>query len=241
VPEFLDLHGQTSKALRALTEAEMRRHGLHYGQDLVLAVLWERDGRTPGEAAATLHVTTPTIVKMATRMAAAGLLTRRRDDRDNRLVRLYLTDAGKALKGPVLAARQSLEDKVTAGLTGAERERLLAMLATVYEEASQLLASSGGHADAAGELTSLDLGRRLWCHALWRGRRPAFTVTGAPGWACRARLAGQRPSVRAPGTRSGRTEHDGVRAGPQGRRAVQRRAEANVHRQRDAGRAARRR
>ena len=116
MPEFLDLHGRTSKALRALTEAEMRRHGLHYGQDLVLAALWEHDGRTPGEVAAALHVTTPTIVKMATRMTAAGLLTRRRDDRDNRLVRLWLTEAGTELKEPVLAARQALEDKVTAGL-----------------------------------------------------------------------------------------------------------------------------
>jgi len=148
MPEFLDLHGRTSKALRALTEAEMRRHGLHYGQDLVLAVLWERDGSTPGEIAAALHVTTPTIVKMATRMTATGLLTRRRDDRDNRLVRLWLTEAGLALKEPVLAARQSLEDKVTAGLTEAERRRLLSMLATIHQAAAELL---GEPPDPAGK------------------------------------------------------------------------------------------
>lgn len=84
-------------------------------------------------------------------MVAVGLLTRRRDDRDNRLVRLQLTEAGKALKEPVLAARQRLEDSVTAGLTGPDRERLLDMLATVYQAASRLLTESGGHADAAGE------------------------------------------------------------------------------------------
>jgi DNA-binding MarR family transcriptional regulator len=139
MPEFLDLHGQTSKALRALTEAEMRPYGLHFGQDLVLALLWERDGRTPGDVAAALHVTTPTIVKMATRMAAAGLLTRRRDDRDNRLVRLWLTEAGLTLKEPVLEARQALEDKVTAGLTATERRRLLNMLATIHRTASGML------------------------------------------------------------------------------------------------------
>jgi MarR family transcriptional regulator, organic hydroperoxide resistance regulator len=148
MPEFLDLHGQTSKALRALTEAQMRRHGLHVGQDLVLAVLWERDGRTPGEVAAALHVTTPTIVKMATRMAAAGLLTRRRDDQDNRLVRLWLTDAGLALKEPVRAARQSLEDTVTADLTRAERQVLLDMLATIHRTAIGML---GEPADHGGE------------------------------------------------------------------------------------------
>ena len=72
-------------------------------------------------------------------MTAAGLLTRRRDERDNRLVRLWLTEAGRALKEPVLAARQSLEDKVTAGLTEAERRRLLAMLATIHQAAATLL------------------------------------------------------------------------------------------------------
>jgi MarR family transcriptional regulator, organic hydroperoxide resistance regulator len=147
MPEFLDLHGQTSKALRALTEARMRPYGLHYGQDLVLALLWERDGRTPGDIAAALHVTTPTIVKMATRMAAAGLLTRRRDDRDNRLVRLWLTETGLALKEPVLQARQSLEDKVTAGLTATDRRRLLDMLATIHRTASGML----GRPDDPGE------------------------------------------------------------------------------------------
>jgi DNA-binding MarR family transcriptional regulator len=149
MPEFLDLHGRTSKVLRALTEAQMRRHGLHFGQDLVLAVLWERDGRTPGEVAAALHVTTPTIVKMATRMTAAGLLTRRRDDRDNRLVRLWLTDAGQALKEPVQAARQSLEDKVTAGLTETERRSLLNMLATIHHTAGGMLGGQGGRGEAA--------------------------------------------------------------------------------------------
>jgi MarR family transcriptional regulator, organic hydroperoxide resistance regulator len=147
MPEFLDLHGRTSKALRALTEAEMRRHGLHYGQDLVLAVLWERDGSTPGEVAAALHVTTPTIVKMATRMTAAGLLTRRRDDRDNRLVHLWLTEAGQALKEPVLAARQSLEYKVTAGLTETELRCLLTMLATIHQAATELLGEPPGQTD----------------------------------------------------------------------------------------------
>ncbi|WP_328462168.1 MarR family winged helix-turn-helix transcriptional regulator [Streptomyces sp. NBC_00448] len=136
--EFLDLHGRTSKALRALADAAMRRHGLHVGQNHLLAALWERDGRTPGEVAAALNVTTPTVVKMADRMTAAGLLTRRRDDRDNRLVRLWLTDAGRALREPVEAERRLIEEKVTADLTEAEREALLSGLAKVLRAAREL-------------------------------------------------------------------------------------------------------
>jgi MarR family transcriptional regulator, organic hydroperoxide resistance regulator len=144
MPEFLDLHGKTTKVLRAAADAGMRRHGLHLGQNLLLAALWERDGATPGEIAAALNVTTPTVVKMATRMTAAGLLTRRRDDRDNRLVRLWLTDAGRALQKPIETERRLLEDKVTADLTDTEREHLMSALAKIHRSASALL---GGPVD----------------------------------------------------------------------------------------------
>ncbi|GAB3007848.1 MarR family transcriptional regulator [Amycolatopsis acidiphila] len=139
MPEFLDLHGRASKVIRALAEADMRRHGLHLGQNHLLAALWEHDGATPGEIAAAVGVTTPTVVKMATRMAAAGLLTRRRDEHDNRLVRLRLTDTGRALREPVEAERRELEEKLVADLTEAERDHLLSALAKIYHTAADLL------------------------------------------------------------------------------------------------------
>lgn len=138
MPEFLDLHSKTSKALRAASEPVMRRHHLHLGQNYVLAALWERDGRTPGEIAGALQVTTPTITKMATRMATAGLLVRRPDDHDQRLVRLWLTDAGRALREPIEADLARVEDQVTADLTQAERRHLMTALAKVRSSALRL-------------------------------------------------------------------------------------------------------
>lgn len=144
MPEFLDLHSKTAKALRAVAEAGMRRHGLHLGQNVLLAALWEQDGRTPGELAAGLHVTTPTVSKMADRMSATGLLTRRRDPGDNRLVRLWLTPEGRALQEPVEAERARMEDQVTAGLTAAERAQLLSALAKIHASAAALLDAPEG-------------------------------------------------------------------------------------------------
>ncbi len=149
MPEFLDLHGRTTKVLRALAEGAMRRHGLHLGQNVLLAALWEQEGRTPGEVAAALNVTTPTVVKMATRMTTAGLLTRSRDDRDNRLVRLWLTDAGRALREPIEAERRLMEEKVTADLTETEREALLSALAKIHRSAGELLGEAVQHAGPA--------------------------------------------------------------------------------------------
>lgn len=137
--EFLDLHGRTNKAVRAAAELGMHRHGLYLGQNHLLAVLWEQDGRTPGEIAAAVNVTTPAVVKMAGRMTEAGLITRRRDNRDNRLVRLWLTDAGRALREPVEAERRHLEQRLTADLTAAERTHLMSALTKIHHAAGELL------------------------------------------------------------------------------------------------------
>ncbi|HEX5202919.1 MAG TPA: MarR family transcriptional regulator [Actinoplanes sp.] len=138
MPAFLDLHGRTNKALRAAAEAAVRRHGLHLGQDHLLAVLWRRDGRTPGEIAAAVNVSTPAVVKMSGRLVDAGLITRLRDDRDSRLVRLWLTDAGRALQEPIEAERRLLEERVTADLTEAERAALMSALTKIYAAARAL-------------------------------------------------------------------------------------------------------
>jgi len=139
VPELLDLHGQTTKVIRAAADAAMRRHGLRLGQDHLLAALWEQDGRTPGDIAAATNVTTPAVTKASARMAEAGLLTRRPDERDNRLVRLWLTDAGRALQKPIEEERRLLEEKITERLTATERKHLISALAKIHQSASDLL------------------------------------------------------------------------------------------------------
>lgn len=125
----------------------MRRHGLRLGQDHLLATLWEQDGRTPGEIAAATNVTTPAVTKVAARMADAGLLTRRRDERDNRLVRLWLTDAGRALREPIEKERRLLEEKITADLTATERRHLMSALAKIHRSASELLSDDAAEDD----------------------------------------------------------------------------------------------
>ncbi|TDD88881.1 MarR family transcriptional regulator [Actinomadura darangshiensis] len=139
MPELLDLHSRTTKAIRAAADAAMRRHGLRLGHDHLLAALWEQDGRTPGEIAAATNVTTPAVTKVAARMSEAGLLTRRRDERDNRLVRLWLTDAGRALQEPVETERRLLEEKLTENLTATERKYLMSALAKIHRSAGDLL------------------------------------------------------------------------------------------------------
>ena len=133
MPEFLELHSKTSKLLRAAADTAVQRHGLRLGQDHLLAALWAADGRTPGEIAAAVNVTTPAVTKLATRMAESGWLERRPDPHDNRLVRLWLTPAGRALQKPIEAERQALEDRITATLTKTERAQLMKALTKIQQ------------------------------------------------------------------------------------------------------------
>jgi DNA-binding MarR family transcriptional regulator len=136
--ELLDLYGRTTKVVRAATDAALRRHGLRLGQDHLLAQLWDEDGRTPGEVAAAMGVTTPAVTKGATVLEKAGLLTRRPDPKDNRLVRLWLTEAGQTLREPVKRARHEVEEALLSGLSPREVAQLRRILEKVQRAATDL-------------------------------------------------------------------------------------------------------
>jgi DNA-binding MarR family transcriptional regulator len=129
--EFLSLFTRASKLMRGAADEAMSRHGVRVGQNLVLEVLWETDGLTPGELASRLKVATPTVVKSASRMQAAGLLTRRRDQADRRLVRLYLTDRARGIRTEIERERDELERRATATLTRQELACVMTALAKI--------------------------------------------------------------------------------------------------------------
>jgi len=142
--DLLGLFTQAAKLLREAADETMSRHGVRVGQHIVLTVLWEQDGLTPGEIARRLGAATPTIVNTATRMEEAGLVVRRPDPADARLVRLYLTTRGRAARAPVREARAALERRATATLTAAEREDLHAALTKIIAELRDGPAAASG-------------------------------------------------------------------------------------------------
>src|SRR5215472_9601236 len=129
--DLLALFTQAAKLLREAADETMSRHGVRVGQHIVLTVLWEQDGLTPGEVARRLGTATPTIVNTATRMEEDGLVARRPDPADARLVRLYLTPRGRAAREPVRADRVALERHATATLTAAELDHLRSALTKI--------------------------------------------------------------------------------------------------------------
>jgi len=131
VGDFLPLFTRASKLVRGAADEAMSRHGVRVGQNLVLAALWDRDGLAPGEVAQQLGVRSPTVVKMATRMEAAGLVERRRDTEDARVVRLFLTRKGRSLQAAIEDELRDLEARALSSVNEGERRRLEHALAKI--------------------------------------------------------------------------------------------------------------
>jgi MarR family transcriptional regulator, organic hydroperoxide resistance regulator len=134
--EFLTLFTRASKLLREAADEAMSQHGVRVGQNIILEVLWQHDGLTPGEVARQLDLATPTVVNAATRMEDAGLVIRERDRADGRLVRLYLTPQARSVQGAIKEERSALERRATSRLTTEERRYLDSALAKIIDTLS---------------------------------------------------------------------------------------------------------
>ena len=76
--------------------------GLTYPQYIAMVALWQKDDQTVGEIGHTLLLESSTLTPLLKRLEAAGLVQRRRDLRDERLVRVALTEKGHALRDAAL-------------------------------------------------------------------------------------------------------------------------------------------
>lgn len=88
----------TANALTRAYQPILNKLDLTYPQFLVMIVLWEQDDRTVSEIGAQLNLDSGTLTPLLKRLEAAGRIARRRDARDERQVRITLTDEGRELR-----------------------------------------------------------------------------------------------------------------------------------------------
>src|SRR4030095_4597764 len=103
-----------------LLERTMNEADLHGGQVFVLFALWEQDGLRQIDLAEALNVAPPTVNKTLSGMVEGGLVTRARYDDDARSTRIFLTDAGRAIKADVEQKWLELEEHISLDLTETE-------------------------------------------------------------------------------------------------------------------------
>ena len=142
--DALALDRQLCFALYAASRAFTRAYGalleplgITYPQYLVFLALWERDGRAVKELGTCLELDSGTLTPLLKRLETRGLVERRRSTADERVVQIYLTAEGRALKAKArkvpaqLAARAGFD---------ASRPRDLAAIQKLRDELAALAA-----------------------------------------------------------------------------------------------------
>ncbi|MBU1211397.1 MAG: MarR family transcriptional regulator [Alphaproteobacteria bacterium] len=156
--DILRLENQLCFALYAATRTITKTYrekltplGLTYPQYLVLIVLWEEEGQTITAIGRRLMLDSGTLTPLIKRLENAGLVERRRGIEDEREVQVYLTDAGRGIKGSVLEARCFVACRL-----GMSEPEILALRADLMDMIARLDAAAEPMMAAAGEAVEPD-------------------------------------------------------------------------------------
>ena len=126
--------GCVFKRVGAVYEKET---GLGGGQWFALVTLQRSDGMSQGEMSRLFGVDPARVSRVGRALEKEGLVRRERDPEDGRVVRLYLTDAGRKVLEKRPAVEEAVEGRVRRVLSEdevGELGRMLGLLAEAMEE-----------------------------------------------------------------------------------------------------------
>ena len=122
------LVGRISRRIAAEVDRRMREHGLTFAQAAVLSRLWWQDGLTQSQLQEQVGVDGSTMTGLLQRMTRQGLVRRRRDRADGRVLRVFLTERGREVLPHLTSEADAANDWFFQGFSPVERETFLAFL-----------------------------------------------------------------------------------------------------------------
>jgi DNA-binding MarR family transcriptional regulator len=116
-----ELLAQVCQAYRSLSDTFTDEIAMYRAQATVLCRLYVQDGMTQSEIGDQLSVQGATVTNILQRMEESGLVSRRRDAEDNRLVRVYLTESGREKERAITEQFLKLESTVFEAISEDDR------------------------------------------------------------------------------------------------------------------------
>jgi MarR family transcriptional regulator, organic hydroperoxide resistance regulator len=131
------LLANVSRLVGARMRMKLQEFGLYHAQGMILFHLWREDGMAQNVLAQALNITPPTATNTLQRMERNGWIRRRRDETDQRIVRVFLTQRAISLRQEVRNTFRELDRELTGVLSENELDILMASLLKVHQHLSQ--------------------------------------------------------------------------------------------------------
>jgi MarR family transcriptional regulator, organic hydroperoxide resistance regulator len=110
-----------------------REMGVSAGTWFSLALLSKKDGISQGELSQKFEIDPSRVTRLAKRLEREGLILRRRDPEDQRIVRMFLTEKGRGLIEDLSEYRVRFDRRVGSMLSPEELTELRRMLGVLAE------------------------------------------------------------------------------------------------------------
>jgi len=128
---------ETSRAL----QVRLAKHSIQYGHWTLLRVLWKGDGVTQRELSEQAGVTEPSAFVALQQMEQLGYVQRRKLPNNNKLIRVFLTAKGAALRAVSVAAAEEVNRIALRGVAAddmtAARRTLIAIVDNLEDDAAE--------------------------------------------------------------------------------------------------------
>jgi len=142
---------QAARLHRARMGDKLAELGLFAGQEQVVQALAAEGQMTMGELAGILRVRPPTASKTVSRLAALGLVERRAEPDDARVVRVGLTAEGAAKAAAIATIWDAVETELLGDFDGKERKRLRKLLRKVARNLAEITGADARGLDVGDE------------------------------------------------------------------------------------------
>lgn len=141
---FQALHRMNRQMKRYAHHNMFKKNDLHQGQAHLLGTIAENDGLSQGELSEILDIRPSSTTEAVLKMEKSGWIERRQDEKDQRVMRIYITAAGKELAVQVSANSGCMADALFAVLTEEEKSEMLALMGKVADSLEAADIHGGG-------------------------------------------------------------------------------------------------
>ncbi len=117
---LMHLFMHIGKLLNDRLRSSLSEHGIHFGQARILVSLMHHGELTQRTIGQGLHIKPATVTNMVKKMDASGLIDRRRDANDDRIINVTLTLKGKEAAALAVSVMEQIENDIRSELSRKE-------------------------------------------------------------------------------------------------------------------------